>query len=239
MYAHNGGDGPERQLRALLTILSLEDPDGLPLMNPGSEIVLLTDAPSHDAGLETDVITKAGDLKVCISCYLSTGFADWPAYRRISAETGGTVVASIDQTSFQTFTDDHDYGKCAQFYELNSRKKRQAPSSYDIEKQCHNFSTSLFTTTVVVMGHTSQDSVIVTKPSADEVRVIANYRGEKIYRDRDPLSGQWSVCVETGTLSITLENTDSISTVLQYLIPIVNSTELSLKYTPPPACECH
>ena len=241
MHAHDGGDGPERQLRALDKILNLEDPDfdKLPLMSRGSEIVLLTDAPSHDAGLETDVTTKARDLKVCISFYLSTGYADWPAYRRISAETGGTVVASIDRTSFRTFSDDHDYGQCAQFYELSDRKKCQAPSSYDIEQQCHYFSTSLFTTAVVVTGHTTQDSMIVTKPNADEVRVITNYRGEKIYRDPDPLSGQWSVCVETRTLTITLENTDSMSTVLQYLRPIVNSTELSLKYTPPPACECH
>ena len=208
-------------------------------MNPGSEIVLLTDAPSHDAGLETNVTTSATRKKVCIGFYLSTGYADWPAYRRISAETGGTVVASIDRTSFRTFKDDHDYGKCARFHELSGRKKRQAPPSYDIEQQCHNFSISLFTTTVVVMDHTSQDSMIVTKPSADEVRVIANYKGEKIYRDPDPLSGQWSVCVETGTLTITLENTDSMSTVFQYLRPIVNSTELSFKYTPPPACECH
>ena len=241
MRAYGGGDGPERQLRALLTILCLEDPDidGLPLMDPGSEIVLLTDHRSHDAELETDVITKARDLKVCISFYLSTRYADWPAYWRISAATGGTVVASIDRTSFLTFSDDHDYGQCARFYELSDRKKRQAPSSYDIEQRCHYFSTSLFTTTVVVTGHTSQDSMIVTKPNTDEVQVITNYRGEKIYRDPDPLSGQWSVCVETGTLTITLENADSMSTVLQYIRPIVNSTELSLKYTPPPACECH
>ena len=240
LYAHDGGDGRERQLRALKKILNLKDPDidGLLLMNPGSEIVLLTDAPSHDAGLETEVITKATHQKVCISFYLSTDYADWPAYRRISNATGGTVVASIDRNSFSKFSADHKYGKCAQFYELSGPKKRQAPSSYDIEQRCHNFSTSLFTTTVVVMGHTSQDSMIVTKPSADEVRVIANYRGEIIYRDPDPLSGQWSVCVETGTLTITLENTDSMSTVFQYLRPIVNSTKLSFKYTPPPACEC-
>ena len=241
MHAHDGGDGPERQLRALKKILKLKDPDfgGKIRMEPGSEIVLLTDAPSHDAGLETEVINEAKLLNVCISCYLSTDYADWLPYRRISNATGGTVVASIDRKSFSNFSANHDRGKCARFYELSGRNKRQAPPSHDIEQRCHNFSTSLFTTTVVVMGHTSQDSMIVTKPSADEVRVITNYRGEKIYRDPDPLSGQWSVCVETGTLSITLENTDSMSTVLQYLRPIVSSTELSFKYTPPPACECH
>ena len=116
MHVHDGGDGPERQLQALL---NLQDPDGLPLMNPGSEIVLLTDAPSHDAGLETNVTTSATRKKVCTSFYLSTGYADWPAYRRISAETGGTVVASIDRTSFRTFKDDHDYSKCARFRELS------------------------------------------------------------------------------------------------------------------------
>ena len=241
MRARGGGDYPERQLNALLAVLDVKNSlDEAAMAVAGSEIVLLTDATSHAADLENDVVTKARLYKVCISFYLSEFERPWEVYQRISNATGGTVVNSIDRDAFRNFDRDHDYGQCAQFYDLPvfDRKKRQAPSSYDIEQRCHNFTTSLFTTTVVVMGHTSQDSMIVTKPNADEVRVITNYKGEKIYRDPDPLSGQWSVCVETGTLNITLENTDSMSTVLQYLRPIVDSTELSLKYTPPPACEC-
>ena len=71
LHAHSGGDDPERQLRALRKVLWLNDPDGLPVMTPGSEIILLTDADSHDAELEDVVIALARERKVCISFYLS------------------------------------------------------------------------------------------------------------------------------------------------------------------------
>ena len=252
MYAHNGGDGPERQLRALIKTLNVKDSLNIPVMIPGSEIVLLTDASSHDVDLVTDVISKARNQKVCISFYLSELARRWVVYQRIANKTGGTIVNSIDRDAFREFSRVHDYGQCARFYDLpvfSGRKKRQAPvfsglkkhevpSFCNIGQRCHYFSTSLFTTTVFVIGHTIQDSMIVTKPNEEDIRVFGNRKGEKIYHDPDPLSGQWRVCVETGTLTITLKNTERISTVLQYIRPIVNSTELSLKHTPPPACEC-
>ena len=239
MRAHNGGDGPERQLRALLKTLDAKDAEGLAVLIPGSEIVLLTDAPSHDPELEDDVITKANEKQVCISFYLSGTYALWEGYQNISDETGGTVVDSLDHTSFRTFQSTHEYGQCAHFYELPFFAKRQAPSSsYTTEQQCHNFTTSLFTTTIVVWGYSSEDSMIVTKPNGEKVSVITNFRGDKFFYNSAPPSGQWSVCVETGNLTISLEKTDSMSSILKYLTPIVNSSEFSLNVSPPPACKC-
>ena len=250
MYAHSGGDGPERQLRALLRTLDVEhtDKDGLySVMIPGSEIVLLTDAPSHDPELEDNVIRQATRQQVCISFYLSGSYALFDPYLRIASATGGTVVETIDRTSFRTFESDHNRGQCARFYDLpvvGKRKKRQTLSSsssssfYNTEQMCHYFTTSLLTTTVTVWGYTDQDAMVVTKPNGEEVRIIANFRGDKIYRDATPLHGQWNVCVEAGTLTISLEKTDSITFIIHYLTPIANSSELSLNYSPPPACKC-
>ena len=147
LIANGGGDGPERQFRALLTILMLRDSYGLEVMIPGSEIVLLTDATSHDPGLEDDVINKARELKVCISFFLS--YSAWGPYTRIAAQTGGVIEHSIridpDHDSFRNFNNTHDFGQCARFYDLDSetpiigsRKKRSAATpSFTTEQRCH------------------------------------------------------------------------------------------------------
>ena len=246
MHAHSGGDPNERQLRALLATLMVEHDEGFgsySVMIPGSEIVLLTDAPSHDPELEDDVIAKANKSGICISFYLSGYYArSFEAYQRIATATGGTVVNSIDHTSFRRFEDEHDYRQCTQFYDLpissEQEKRAVSTSSYDTEQRCHYFTTSLLTDTLTVQGYTTQAAMIVTKPNGEEVNIITNFRGDKVYRDNSPLSGQWSVCVATGTLTISVQITDSISPLLQYLTQILTSSEeFSLQYSSPPACK--
>ena len=251
MTANGGGDCPERQLDALLETLKVRDPDGYEAMIPGSEIVLLTDAPSHATELEKLVIDEAMVSKVCISFFLSlTGGCIHEAgqrmYERIANSTGGTVASSISQDGFLDFASSHDYGKCANKYDLpqlfGQRKKRQTSSlsssdTYNSEQECHNFSTSLFTTAVKVTGHTSQHSVIVTKPNGERITVPTIHRVGAVFRDPTPLSGEWSVCVDNGTLTITLENKDGMDNILKYLRPIANSSEFAIRHTPPPACK--
>ena len=189
MVAGGGGDGPERQLQALLATLVVEY-EGHPVMIPGSEIVLLTDAPAHDAELLEDVV--------------------------IAKAKFATVVNSIDRSSFRRFDEEHDYGQCARFYNLTTfidRKKRAvSTSSYGTEQRCHYFTTSLLTDTLTVHGYTAHYAMIVTKPNGEEVNII-NFGGDKVYHDTAPLSGQWSVCVQPGTLSISVDVTDSISPI--------------------------
>ena len=241
LIAYSGGDGPERQFRALLTILMLRDSYGLEVMIPGSEIVLLTDYTSHDPELENDIIAKARELKVCISFYLSD--VTWEPYTRIAAQTGGAIVNSIRRESFRHFDDNHDYGQCARFYDLETltpvigkRKKRSAATpSFTTEQRCHYFTTSSFTTSLTVQGYTSQPIMIVTRPDSEVVRVTNNFEGNKIYRDTDPIPGQYSVCVESGTLTISLDITDSMSSIFQFLVPTGDS--ISLNNSPPPACK--
>ena len=211
-------------------------------MIPGSEIVLLTDAISHDPDLKDDVIAKAREMKVCISFYLSG--VTWEPYTNISNQTGGVIVESIDRRAFSAFDDEHDYGQCARFYDLttlapiiDSRKKRAAVmNSFDNAQRCHHFNTSFFTTALKVQGFTSQTAMIVTTPNSEEVRVINNIRSEKLYRDTDPLAGQWSVCVETGTLTISLDITDSIPSIFKFIKPVGDSFSLHTSQSPP-ACK--
>ena len=243
LKATGGGDSRERQLDALMATLDLEDSDGVKVMESGSEIVVLTDAPSHNAALKMNVTDKAQKKHVCINFFLSTcpetldcPWEDWEDYEMIANETGGIVVYSILDGSFDTFQERHDSKPCAEFHKRRIRRQVLA-SSYDIEQRCHYFNTSLFTTTVIVSGHTTQDSIIVTKPNTNVVRVTSAYRFDKIYRDPDPPSGQWSVCVNTGSLTITLDNTENMNIIPKYRRPRVNSMGSLFKYTPPPACK--
>ena len=237
LEAYNGGDGPERQLQALLTILDLKASDGSPVMIPGSEIVLLTDASSHDEKLKSFVINNANESKVCISFYLS--FTNWAPYIEISAKTGGTTVQGIDQDAFLSFEAEHVYGQCAEFRNLptfTGRRKRLAfSSSYATEQRCHSFTTSLLTTKLKVYGYTSEDTMIVRDPHELEIHVI-NIRGEKIYEKTSPISGRWSVCVENGILTISVDTTDKINSILQYIKPLGVLPILSFSHSPPTAC---
>ena len=238
MYATGGGDGPERQLRALLATLNVKDSDGNPVMIPGSQIVLLTDALSHDEELLQSVIDQAITQKVCISFFLSQ--TAWEGYQNISDATGGTVVFSIDRTSFGTFNADHEATQCAYHYGLDyrARKRRFVPDPPSDATRCKYFTTSRFVSTVIVTGQTAQDSMIVTKPDGAEVHVFSNIREEKIFRDSVPRSGQWSVCVMTGTLTITVKKTESMNALVKYFKKFESSTDIFLKYAPHPACKC-
>ena len=215
-------------------------------MIPGSEIVLLTDAHSHDTDLEDDVITKARSMKVCISIILN--HASWEPYDRIAAQTGGTIVNSIRSDAIRDFDEEHAYLQCANFYDLDNfgppivgkcKKRAAATTSFSTEQRCHYFTTSSLASSLTVQGFTSQDTVIVTTPNSEEVRVIDNVRGEKLYRAADQPAGQWSVCVETGTLTISLDITDNIHSILKLLRSVGNSFSLrsSPPPPPPPACE--
>ena len=250
MTATGGGDCPERQLDALLETLKVRDPDGYEAMVPGSEIVLLTDAPSHATELEHQVIEEAIASKVCISFFLSlTGGCineeGQIMYERIATATGGTVTGDISRVGFLDFDASHNYGQCANKYDLprvGEQKKRQISSlssseTYNTEQECHNFSTSLFTTTVMVTGHTNHRPMIVTKPNGKKIPVLSIYRVGAVYHDPTPLSGEWSVCVDTGNITITLENKDGMDNILKYLRPIANSSDFSIRHNPPPACK--
>jgi hypothetical protein len=244
LIAYDGGDHPERQFKALMAILELIDSDRLLVMIRGSEIVLLTDASSHDADLEDDIITKARSMNVCISFYLS--YTEFEPYARIAAQTGGTVVYSIDRHAFRAFDDEHDYGQCASFYDLPTllpptsdppisgrRKQRSVVTpSFNTEQRCHYFTTSSFATSLTARVFTGEE-VIVTTP--EEVRVIGNIRGEELYHAVNPPAGQWSICVETGTLTISLDITNSIHSILKFHKSDEGSFSLRSS-PPPPAC---
>ena len=228
MAASGGGDCPERGLEALQAMLAVRDNDGFEAMVPGSQIVLLTDAPSHTPpGLMESVITQASLQQVCITTFLSIsgGCEQSQAqtmYGNIAVATGGAIIGSIDQSGFTGFESAQQFINCAEFYNLTpnpnqGRKKRmtESPETFATEQKCHTFTTSLLTD-VKLTAHTTQRTVIVTPPIGEPVKVPVLFNVGAIFRSSNPTCGEWSVCVETGTLTLTLENTDRIDAIIRY-----------------------
>ena len=241
LHAFSGGDSDERQFRALQRVLNLRDSSGTEVLVPGSELVLLTDAKSHDAELEGTIISLARIKKVCITIYLSG--ITWAPYNNIVKQTGGVIINNIDRNSFNNFIAEHDFGQCGRFYDIptkklgtDSRMRVAMIASFDTAQRCHSFTTTPLSGTLTVTAYSSQTEFDITKPDSEVVHVITNYKGEKVYRDRNPLAGSWTACVKTGTLTISVDIEEKISSTLQYVTGTGSS--LSLQETPPPqACE--
>ena len=244
LEANGGLDCPERQLEALLSALGLTDTKGYPIMVPGSHIVLLTDAPSHDVDLESVVINLANDQKVCIHFFISMSYgcieeSGRLMYRRISTATGGIVTESISQDGFRYFNATIEDTQCSDFYSiprLTERRKRQTlPTPGSV---CHTFLSSQFTAKLKIIANTSQRFITVIKPNGESGRVSALYGSSgPVYSDVSPLVGEYRVCVSKGTLSITVERNDMMDSIIKYLRPVQNTTQFLTTSSPPPACK--
>ena len=251
LKAVRGLDCPERQLHALkltLTHKSLKS-------NNGSQIVLLTDAPSHDLELVCEVIRIARAIHICISFFLSLNTErtlcngdKGSMYHYISNATGGRVLESISQDSFRNFNATHNSTKCASFYgyprnrrpgttynpsqceaRYPARRKRAAPAVpfHSLLSNCHTFNTSIFTASIEVVAHTVTHKVTMTKPTGESAQYAILYGNfGPFYSEESPPVGEYRVCVETThTFNITVKRKDVMDSIVKYLTPVENSTE--------------
>ena len=244
---HHGGDCEEYALDGILQTLQATDTDGFDLMTPGSQIVVLTDAPSKNTAIERRVIDLAKEQSVCVHFVaLETGncFSVVPGsvemYRRIARETGGTVASNAWQ--FSSFVASHrDSGSCAEFYpELGRRKK-----SAFMDVRCQSFRVSRFTNLLKLSVRpltTGLRTVTVRKPSGSTAspQVIEPHSSNRfaVFSELYPESGLWSVCVNNGTVQVS----SNMETTLDVVVLYPKNESHSSGATPttsssPPACK--
>ena len=102
---------------------------------------------------------------------------------------------------------------------------------------CHQFTyTSPLSGTLEVIGHTSQLYVLLQNPDLEEIRIIPNFEGDKVYVDGSPQVGSWKACVETGTLTVSVDIEERISSTLQFVTESGGSVAVS-ESPVPPACK--
>ena len=178
------------------------------LMAAGSQIIVLTDAPSKNIGIRERVTDSAKEQDVCIHFFLALetencfhavpGSVDM--YRHIANETGGTVVSNAWQ--FGNFVASRS---CAKFYDLTYRKKRSA----FVDSRCQSFRVSRFTNLLklsVRPSATGLPSVTVRKPSGSTASppVLDPFSNNRfaVFSEVYPESGEWSVCVNSSTVQV-------------------------------------
>ena len=97
LAATGGGDAPEYALDGMLAGLQVTF-ENIEIMTPGSQMIVLTDAPTKNEPLEADVIKEANDREVCIHFLIARNmdFISDSVYQRIADGTSGTIGAFSD-----------------------------------------------------------------------------------------------------------------------------------------------
>lgn len=197
----SGGDCPEYCYDGILEALNAKD-YGFPLMFPGSQLIVITDAPSKGLPTASDIIRFANEAEVCIHFFLGESsyncFGDDPGsieeYETIANQTGGTVVKS--KYDFSTFVHQYRSSPCGFLQSPSDRKKRS------IEQVCHSINVASLVCLLSLSVKTQEDVVNLTKPDGVQVRITANRfpdTSEQIalYSESHPASGEWTVCAST------------------------------------------
>lgn len=203
-----------------------------------SQIIVITDEGAKDSELTNEVMQLALKRKVCIHLLLSTHLycdVDYGSYMNISRGTGGTMVEAspeqieeligvFGQFRSQTFNPDTN---CANYY--HNRTKRS------VSERCQSFRVSMFTNTLkfLITTQQSQSQATATSPGGEvtEVSIISGYGTQTIVH---PEVGQWLVCVECGTLTISFNN----QVLLDYVVSFIKEDEQSSTRVTnvPPGC---
>lgn len=204
---------------------------------------MLTDAPSKGDLTASNIIDEARLSEVCIHFFLAQNtyncFEDFPGsldeYRHIADETGGTVVDN--DFDFSSFVQAYKNTPC-KFLPPLKRRKRDVVE----EEKCHVFRVSTLASLLKLTAKTTSLAVTVGRPDSTEATVnVVNPKspGEKLalFSEASPPSGEWTVCVEEGTLEVSSEVQVAMDVTPLYFAKDVDNTTF-LTAMPPPGCKC-
>jgi len=214
----------------------------------GSQVIVLTDAPSKNTAIKGRVINIAKSLGVCIHFYLAletdncfsevTGSVE--SYRHIAWETRGSVVENT--WNFSNFVASYRDFPCT---ELHSPDVSLGKRSASMDLYCQNFRLSSFTKVLKLSVRPSEKglrTVTVRKPSGNTAtpRVIDSDDSNRfaVFTELHPESGEWSVCVERGTVEVYTSLKTTLDVVMLY--PKIESHlfgDVPTTSNTPPACK--
>lgn len=207
-HANSGGDCPEFCYDAILEALNTED-YGFPVMVGGSQVMVITDAPSKGAFNATNIIDQASNAEVCIHFFLGKNsyncFDDVPysigEYQSIANETGGTIVDS--KFDFSTFVHRYRSSPCGFLESQNGRRTRS------IEKNpgthfCHNINVATLACLLSLSIETKGKGEVVTltKPDREQINIgPTSFKDTSeqiaLFSESHPMSGEWTVCANS------------------------------------------
>ena len=239
----SGGDCPEYALDAILQTLIATDREGFHLMQPGSQIIVLTDAPSKNISLKEQVIELSNIFGVRVHFFLALETYNCfdpgsiEMYKHIANKTGGTVVSNAWE--FNNFVVSH--GDSGLHADDSGRRKRLAI----VDVHCQSFRVSRLTNLLrlsIRPSLTGLSTVTVRRPSGSTASppVIDPDTNNRfaVFSELYPESGEWSVCVNSGTVQVSSNMEIALDIVVLYpkneshasgAVPTTSSS--------PPACK--
>ncbi len=231
LEASGGGDGPEYSLDAMLKALKFKIYDDYgtlkPLMVEGSQMIVITDAPSKHQEIEFNVTRMAYARGVCIHIFVSGSYGTEDGlYQRVAEETTGTLVTPFSNWDIAKFASSYKNSPCA--FEV-SRRKRAA-----IASPCQSFHISELSILFRFSGNTDS-SVVLTRPSGTTIEVLGG-AGVAVHSEGHPEAGEWLACLSSGDLEFSVDQDYSLDATLGYLKK-TNTGTIVASIVPPTECK--
>ena len=180
----SGGDYAEYALFAMRKALLAQD-GTIPLMVQGSQMVVLTDAPSKQPELEDEVVRLAKELKVCIHFFIERSNE---IYDRIAMETHGTLLVGSNYWNFTNFITAYPMGSY-NFLKDSGRGKRSLPL------QCRQFNVSRLAANLrISINFPTGNILTITHPNGTRTSITSGNNDLAFYTETNPAYGSWSIC---------------------------------------------
>ena len=178
IYAHGGGDCPELGMIGILNALELVEPD--------SNVIVLTDASPKDADRKQEVIDKANEVRNSVHFFLARdGCGDFTPYLDVASETEGIVVNEI--SDFEAFAEFAEKVGRFTLEESGSKRKKR------VSDNCIMFSLSIFSQSVAILFSSSSIGMSITSPSGSTDSVTSTGT-IATYSIDTPEAGDYTVC---------------------------------------------
>ena len=210
IYAHGGGDCPELGMTGILNALAL--------VNPDSNVIVLTDASPKDVTKKQQVIDKANEVRNSIHFFLSrSGCGDFSPYLEVASKTEGIVVNQI--SDFEAFAEFADRVGRFTLEDSGSKRKRQA-------ENCITFSLSIFSQSVAILFSSSSIHITITRPSG-VTNTVTSTGTIATYNIDSPEAGEYRVCS-----AVDFEYSVTSTTTLDFFVEYINDNGSSTSLPP-------
>ena len=188
----------------------------IPLMVQGSQMVVLTDAPSKQPELEDEVVKLAKQLEVCIHFFIEQSNE---IYDRIAMETHGTLLVGSSYWSFTNFITAYPMDSCNFLTEDSGRDKRS------LSLQCRQFNISRLAANLRISINSPTGSLLtITRPNGTQTSITSGNNDLAFYTETNPACGSWSVCSSNNEiLNIKVITSDHTDVTVLYGSKIMSS----------------
>ncbi len=203
---------------------------------------MITDAPSKQPELVTEIIQAANERGVCIHFFLSDDPTGDGVYQQIAAGTTGTLIENFENGELSQFVAAYRSNPCLSTMSSTVdnpspspvRGKRQVDTPLGEDNTCQTFTVNQFSILLKLTINTPLGTLVnLTRPDLSQSVVTSGTGDFAVLSESNPLPGNWQVCTSDGAnISISFALTIELDITLVYLNEGRDSTIIS-----PPACK--